>query len=533
MDSASNSAYSLTDLTPILDELGVVLSEFEAVDLTHRLNERDFTLWSEDPSEIADRLGWLDCPSSMRAHEQRLRNFRADIVAEAYDRVVVLGMGGSSLFPEVLALSGAASFSGPELSILDSTHPAAVKRCVDLAAQHKVLFVAASKSGGTIETRSQLDCLWDAVGSEKDFVAITDPGTELAMLAHDRQFRACFENPADIGGRYSALSLFGLVPAAACGLDVSRLLSGGVSALQENGLGSDRVPMSESPGILLGAALAAAERSGRNKLTLLFGGAMVALNVWVEQLIAESSGKQGRGLLPVVDEWILEGTDGEIKDFSHDRIFVAWGFRDQAVLDELVALGHPVINLGLDAGLEALGREVMRWEIAAATLGVGLGTNPFDQPDVGAAKSATAEVLQSGAQQVRTDTLADLLAGAEVGDYVALLAYVDSGDARALRTLRKVRSELSRRYKVPVTLGIGPRYLHSTGQFHKGGAAQGRFIQIVEPAAFDIRVPGTYMRFGQLMNAQADGDIKALADAGRPVTRVDIQDLEEYLAQSG
>ncbi|MFV1990849.1 MAG: hypothetical protein ACC652_08945, partial [Acidimicrobiales bacterium] len=527
-------AYPLSTLEPIADELQVVITEFEALDLAHRLKERDFTLWSEDPTELADRLDWLDCPSSMQKHLHRLANFRADLLAEEYDHVVVLGMGGSSLFPEVLASSGATSPVGPTLSVLDSTHPAAVQRCIDLARKYKVLFVAASKSGGTIETRSQLDTMWDALGGERDFVSITDPGTDLARLAHDRNFRVCFENPSDVGGRFSALSLFGLVPGAACGVDVSVLLSSGERALVEDGFGSSQVPLAECPGIFLGAVLAAAERCGRNKLTLLFHGEGAALNVWVDQLIAESTGKQGRGLIPVLDEVVVGDTARDprqldVHDFSNDRIFVAWGLEDEDFLDRLVAAGHPVVSLGSEATHGHLGHEVVRWEIAAATIGVGLGINPFDQPDVGAAKSATAEVLQFGAGELQTVALHELFSGICDGDYVALLSYVDAGQSDVMDALREIRYKISERYGLASTLGVGPRYLHSTGQFHKGGTPQGRFIQVIEPSAFDVRVPGTRMHFGQLMQAQADGDCQALLDTLRPVARVDIQDLQEFL----
>ncbi|HYD08531.1 MAG TPA: hypothetical protein VEA78_00405 [Acidimicrobiales bacterium] len=454
-----------------------------------RMRSGDHALWQDDPTEVADRLGWLHVIDDLRG---------ADLgVGSDVKKAALLGMGGSSLFPEVLYRS--CRRNDVELAVLDTTDPAAIAR-VDADDR---LFIAASKSGTTIETTSQLAHFWEATGGNGDqFVAITDPGTPLAQLGTDRQFRRVFENRPDIGGRYSALSCFGLVPAALLGVDTDTLLA-------------DASSVDDADGVRLGAILGAAAQNGHDKLTIVLPGELDSFGLWIEQLVAESTGKHGTGLLPVVGEPL-----GAPDVYGDDRLFVVHDGVDTSALE---AAGHPVVVLAADAALGAL---VMLWEQAVALSGAVLGINPFDQPDVQSAKDATNKVLDGGLPHIDTVDPEELLGTVAPGDHVCILAFVDPGDAALLDTIERARVATRNRLKVATTVGIGPRFLHSTGQLHKGGPPTGVFLQLVGDDPVDLPIPGRPYGFSTLKQAQAAGDLTALQQRGLRAGRITRNALE-------
>jgi glucose-6-phosphate isomerase len=473
-----------------------------------RIWVRDHTVWKPDPDEIADRLGWLTVAGDMRARLADLRAFARDVAASGFTDAVLLGMGGSSLAPEVMRKTFGVASGALDLHVLDTTHPAAVVAAAQRLSLDRTLFVVASKSGSTIETLSHLAYFWEACdGDGSRFVAITDPASSLETLARDRSFRATFTNPPDIGGRYSALSLFGLVPAALIGAPLDDLVDGAESMAE-----ACRLPPKDNPGARLGAVLGEAARAGRDKATIVLPDALGALGVWIEQLIAESTGKENTGILPVIDEPL-----GAPDVYGADRLFTG-------TVDGVGE--HPVFRID-DAG--SLGAEFFRWEFATAVAGAVLGIQPFDQPNVAEAKQATQDVLARGAEPVDAGDARALLDGKSQGDYVAILAFVEPSAANDER-LQRVRVAIRDRHRVAVTTGFGPRYLHSTGQLHKGGPPAGRFIQVVDGArATDVAIPDARYTFGELLAAQALGDLRALRSRGRPVARVTLDELEEMV----
>ena len=423
-------------------------------------------------------------------------------------------MGGSSLAPEVFARTYGVADGALELIVLDTTHPGAVARVTNELPPEETLYIIASKSGTTLETNSHLEHFWARTPDGAHFVAITDPGTPLERLARERAFRRVFVNQPDIGGRYSALSLFGLVPAALLGAPLFELLD----AAQEMACACDpAVPVEQNPGAWLGAAIGEAARAGRDKLTFVLPKAIASFGDWVEQLIAESTGKEGRGIVPVVGEEL-----GAPEAYRGDRFFVTYG--------ELFAVDNqPVVALP-DQGLEHLGAEFFRWEFATAIAGWILGINPFDQPNVASAKGATAEILKAGTPETQgLDDVEALLGQVKKGDYIALQAFIDPTD-EVRDDLQHVRMALRDRFAVATTLGFGPRYLHSTGQLHKGGANNGVFIQIVdEERKADVPIPGKPFTFGALIDAQALGDLRSLRAAGRRVARTTMSQLRRFV----
>jgi transaldolase / glucose-6-phosphate isomerase len=481
-----------------------------------RMWQGDHTLWQDDPSEVADRLGWLDVAGEMADQVPDLEAFAAEAAADGLGHAVLLGMGGSSLFPEVAWRTFGARSGRLDLRVLDTTDPAAIARVGEEVDLDTCLFVAASKSGTTLETTSQLAYFWERSGGRgANFVAITDPGTELAKLGHERGFRRVFENRPDIGGRYSALSYFGLVPAALLGADLAGLLERGATLADPDSAGAG----ADHPAVRLGAALGAAALAGRDKLTLVLPGEIAFFGLWLEQLVAESTGKEGTGIVPVAGELL-----GRPRDYGDDRLFVAIGYRP--TLDDLAAAGHPVVELAYRGPLD-LGAQVTLWEQAVALAGAVLGINPFDQPDVAAAKAATGLVLDQGLPAIDPVPLASLLDQLAPGDYLAIQAYVDPGDDDLLRRLQASRTALRDRHRVATTLGIGPRYLHSTGQLHKGGPPSGVFVQVVGDDAADLAIPGAAYGFSTLKQAQAAGDLRSLHDRGLRAGRVALTELTE------
>ncbi|MDP1819830.1 MAG: hypothetical protein Q8K58_08070 [Acidimicrobiales bacterium] len=499
-------AARLGPLAEVTDGLLVDLLDRDAV---RRLFAADHTLWQDDPTEVADRLGWVPVVDEVRADIEALAT-RVDLLADGIDHVLVMGMGGSSLFPEVLARTFPQASGRPALHVLDTTHPGALARVAAECPPERTLYLASSKSGSTIETRSHLEWAWAAVGGQGRFAVITDGGSELERLARERGFAEVFVNRSDIGGRYSALSLFGIVPALLAGVDAEAILLGGRHAL--DACGPDVEP-ADNVALVLAAAMAAGASVGRDKLTFELPPEVATLGLWLEQLVAESLGKDGTGLIPVVGE-----APGALDVYGDDRLFVVTDpASDHA--EVLAAAGHPVVALPLGTDASAIGWAVVVAELATALAGAAIGIQPFDQPDVAAAKAATTAVLERGGASVEATDPDDLLALVEKGDHLALQAFVDPGGPTAAR-LEALRTELRDRLGVAVTLGYGPRFLHSTGQLHKGGPAAIVCAQVIEDGAPEIAIPDRDFGFGHLLAAQAAGDLDALRDRDRRAARV-------------
>ena len=489
----------------------------EAMALVTRMNERDHTIWGEDPTEIADRLGWLEAVERARQIAPELARIAAGVRDDGITDVLLVGMGGSSLYPEVLAQSFGSAPGWPRLRVLDSTDPAAVKAAEDELPWTATLLVPASKSGGTIEMACHLDRFWqrlvDVHGSAAGnfVVPITDPGSALGARAADEGFRAVVDGQPDVGGRFSALSPFGLFPAALLGMDVERHVAAAAEQLEAAASTDKQV---NAP-VVLGATMAAAARQGRDKLTLLLPDEVAAFGLWIEQLVAESTGKHGVGITPVVGETPDNAT------FGDDRLVVAIG--EHAGVEQLVGAGVPVVQVPW-SGRDQISGEVVRFEVATAIAGALLDINPFDQPDVAAAKAATARMLETGEDLPPTSSAADLLESAKPGDFVALLGFVEpNSDNEA--ALHNSADRIREATGLPVTVGVGPRYLHSTGQLHKGGPGNAVFIITVGDDPEDVSIPGRDYSFSRLKRAQAAGDLATLEEAGRRVAHVALADL--------
>jgi glucose-6-phosphate isomerase len=500
------------------DRVGSRLASFEQDAVIRRIWQKDFTVWRDDPTEISDRLGWLTVQDAMRDHVAELQAFASRCVTDGMTHAVLAGMGGSSLAPEVLRGTMGVSAGMLDLVVLDTTHPdqiLAVERKLPL---DRTLFVMASKSGTTTETLSHFAYFWEKVPDGSRFMAITDAGTPLEKLATERRFRRTFLNPSDIGGRYSALSYFGLVPGALIGADLEGLLDRATAMAQACG---PHVPATNNPGARVGAFIGEAALAGQDKLTLVLDDQVRSFGYWVEQLIAESTGKDGKGIVPV------EGEDlGEPGVYGPDRVFVGIGGEYvEKALQPIRDAGHPVIHLWLEDAIE-LGREFFRWEFATAVAGAVLGINPFDQPNVQEAKDATKRLLAQGdLPDPGYDDLTPLVQQVKPGDYLAIQAYLPRNQETE-RRLHAARIRLRDRLNVATTLGFGPRFLHSTGQLHKGGPNTGVFIQVVEPPDEDAPIPGEPYTFGTLIAAQALGDLQSLRAHGRRVGRVRLADLD-------
>lgn len=528
------------------------LAALAAADFSERLWAADPTLWKADDDAhqkiVANALGWLSVFEGVRDEVQGLTAFVHELRAEGYRSAVLLGMGGSSLAPEVMRAILGTRPGHLDLHVLDSTDPAAVAAVEAAVDLESTLFVVASKSGGTTETACFhayfYERLQELAGEHAGhhFVAITDEGTSLEKQALEQGFRAVFVNPGDIGGRYSALSFFGMVPAALMGVDLERLLDG-VRAMAV-ACGPD-VPAAQNPALRLGAAMGELALRGRDKLTLVFEPPLAPLGAWVEQLVAESTGKEGTGILPVDLEEL-----GPAGAYGDDRVFAAVrlaGAADPGIASALEALrdaGHPVLEHEI-ADVRDLGGEFLRWEIAVAAAGHVLGIDAFDQPNVQESKDITKGLLAAYAAtgELPAEPPADegrrlvypvgdeglpaamreFLAQAAAGDYVALQAYVAPGQA-VWDQLQGVRLQLRDGLHVATTLGYGPRYLHSTGQLHKGGPNKGLFLQLLGHDPDDVEIPGQPYSFSVLKRAQARGDLTALRAHGCRVMRVCLGD---------
>jgi transaldolase/glucose-6-phosphate isomerase len=443
-------------------------------ELVERIWARDATVWT---GADEDRwLGWLDEPRRMQERADEIREFAA-AARTRFETFVLLGMGGSSLAPEVLKRT----FGAKRFHVLDTTHPAMIRHAGELIDLERTMFVVSSKSGTTLETLSQFEYFWEEVGDGERFVAITDPGSALEQLAKTRGMRV-FAGEPTIGGRYSALSPFGIVPAALMGIDVERLLAS-AERMAEACRGE------ANPGLELGLELGEGWRDGRDKVCIAETEGRFGL--WAEQLIAESTGKQGKGLVPAPGE-SPEGSDRQAAE----------------------------VRLPEES---AIGGEFFRWEFAVAVAGSVLEINPFDQPDVQAAKDKTKEVLAAGTEPDLKPhgSLDELLAPAEPPSYVAIQAFIDPMREGALQPLMDRAHETG----CVVTHGLGPRYLHSTGQLHKGGPPTGLFVQVVDDPGDEIPIPGQDFGFRRLIRAQAEGDFRSLQERGREIVRVRLEDL--------
>ncbi|MEW5991273.1 MAG: glucose-6-phosphate isomerase [Chloroflexota bacterium] len=536
--------------------LAAVVEHARRDEWARRLMDRDTSLWSDDPAvraTIAERLGWLDAPAHFTDQIAALEGFGDGIRVAGFRTAVVMGMGGSSLAPEVLHRTFGTAEGYLDLRVLDSTDPAAVAATVDDLDPLSTLWIVASKSGTTTEPLAFLADAWarleaalEAAGSDQppgDFViAITDPGRSVTAIPHHDELREVFLNPPDIGGRYSALSYVGLVPASLIGIDLDALLTSASTMLA-----ACREPDPErNPGLLLGLAVGELARAGRDKLTFIVDPALASLGAWAEQLIAESTGKHGTGIVPVDREPL-----GEAGAYGSDRAFVSLSLAgssepSRALLDSLAAAGHPVIRLTLDDPMD-LGGEFVRWEAATAVAGAVLDIDPFDQPNVEEAKERTRRVLATASVGVLAGTdvaseaaaaarpellwiaelgeasLAEAIAASlgapNAGRYAAIQAFIAPSPERdaafdRLRTLIRDRTGWA------TTAGYGPRFLHSTGQLHKGGAPIGWFLQLTAEHPDDREIPGWPYTFGRLIDAQAQGDAEVLAARGLPLLRL-------------
>jgi transaldolase/glucose-6-phosphate isomerase len=523
-----------------------VLASLNDTRVGPRLWRRDVSLWTDvqaEAEEASRRLGWLTLPEVMQAQIGELQAFAEEARRDELHRAVVLGMGGSSLAPDVFRRMLHPG-SGMQLHVLDSTDPEMVDRIARVAPPSETLYVVSSKSGTTTEPLALLEYFWavaeTSLGSNagRHFVAITDPDTSLQMLAEKRSFRQVFPGPSDVGGRYSALSVFGLLPAALLGADIGAMLAGALDMARRCGAAVDAA---RNPGMHLGAFLALAAEKGRDKLTFLADEGLEPLEDWIEQLIAESSGKKGKGILPITVE-----PPGATMAYGRDRAFAYLrraGDHD-AMVEELSGAGHPVTVIEVGEGETGLGAEFFRWEFATAVACHRLGVNAFDQPDVQRAKDRTADLLKTYRKQGSlpmptalwqgqgtvvegregslsnvtnsnlTQVVGEILSQVRDGDALCFLAYLPYGDSVESQ-FRSLRAAIRDARHVATSLGFGPRYLHSTGQMHKGGPDRMVFVLVTADRLLGVAVPGMGVTFNLLQRAQAIGDLQALLALGR------------------
>jgi transaldolase/glucose-6-phosphate isomerase len=534
------------------DAVDAALAEMKEKQVMARIWDHDHTVWKPQAQEITNRLGWLHVAEAMGAEVQRIQELTDAVRADNYTHALLLGMGGSSLAPEVFCKTFGVKEGYLDLAVLDSTDPGAVSAHVERLDPNRSLFIVSTKSGTTVETRSFFKFFYnwvsDAIGAQRaadDFIAITDPDTPLADIAERYHFRETFLNDPNIGGRYAALSLVGLVPGALIGMDIALLLN------RAQRMAADcKAPKPPAPennmGARLGAVLGELAKAGRDKVTLVASAQVASFGDWLEQLIAESTGKEGRGIVPVVGEPL-----GLPENYGEDRLFVHLYLdgdeTNEAALAALEADGHPFVRISLHDRYD-LGGQCFLWEMAVAVASHRLGVNPFDQPNVEAAKArarqAVDEYKEKGILPAATPTVIDgtisvygvvkaespgaalrtFLAQAEAGDYISIQAYVQP-TAEIGSALQGLRTRMRDRYRLATTLGYGPRFLHSTGQLHKGDGGHGLFLQITADDPKDIPIPDeggssdASLTFGVLKTAQALGDWQALLDAGRRVIR--------------
>ncbi len=508
------------------------LREFDDSGASRRLWQKDGSLWKSGPTpELVDRLGWLTLPETMAPRLARYKALAEDLRRRPVEELVLLGMGGSSLAPELMQAVFGNAGGFPRLTVLDTTSPATVDSLRRRLALERSAFIVSSKSGSTIETACLCDYFWAEASRElgpraaSRFIAITDPASPFERQARERGFGAIESSPSDVGGRYSALSPFGLLPAALIGVDCERLLAS--ARAMARACGPHQKP-SSNPAFRLGVWLGEAALAGKDKLTLLLPPPLASFGAWLEQLIAESTGKEGLGILPV------EGEDLLTPDrYGGDRVFVRIRLAEaedaniEEAAEKISASGLPIETLELDSTWD-LGGEFLRWEIATAAACMVLKVNPFDQPNVEESKALTRALLggtvpvpepappaEQAAERIRT-----LEEALEPGDYLAITAFLQ-GSAQEKEALARLRRRLQRKGNA-TTLGFGPRFLHSTGQLHKGGGNSGVFLQLTGSSGLDVPVPQRPFTFGALQRAQAEGDFQALRRRGRRVARLEL-----------
>ena len=539
------------------------IADWEANGKTRRLWQRDPALWTG--TDESGWLGWLDIADYERQHSQKLERLAADAREAGFRHALLLGMGGSSLAPEVLSITFAPQPDHPELHVLDSTDPAqirAVEQRIDL---ERTLFIVSSKSGTTLEPnifkQYFFERVADVVGRERAgsrFIAVTDPGSKLEELARRDGFRSVAHGVESIGGRYSALSNFGMVPAAIAGVDVRALLE---RAHEMAHACASCVPSHDNPGLVLGAVIGTAAVEGRDKVTLVTSPAIRDLGAWLEQLLAESTGKEGRGVVPV-DREPLGPPDayGEDRLFVHVRLASEPDAGQDRAVEALARAGHPVVRIAI-ADRSELGGQFFQWEFATAVAGAIIGINPFDQPDVEASKIETRKLTDDfertgalppekpifeahGLKLFADDRNTAALVGSSLGehlaahlgrvgagDYVALLAYIEMTPKHE-QVLTEIRRAIRDHTRAATCVGFGPRFLHSTGQTYKGGPNSGVFLQITCDDRDDLPVPGQKYTFGVVKAAQARGDFQVLAERGRRALRIHLgDDVDAGLAE--
>lgn len=509
------------------------LGEIEAEETVSRIWAKDHTVWSPDPREITDRLGWLHGPERMKRRLPELQGLAEEVRGEGFRHIVLAGMGGSCVGSEVLRMLFESEEGYPQLLTLDSTCPEWIDGVVREIDPARTLFVISSKSGSTLETT----CFYKffrklaedsgATSVSRSFVAITSPGTPLDRLAAEDGFREVVFNPEDVGSRYSVLSPLGLTPAVLAGMDVPRIVEG---AREMAELCRPERSVSENPGAWLGVAIAEMVAQGRDKLTLVTSPDLEIFGLWAEQMLAESTGKEGKGIVPVRGEPPLLA-----EHYGSDRFFVFMelaGDRDSSIHETMRAVeasGHPWVKIEVE-DVYQIGAEFFRWQFATATAGAVMGIHPFDQPNVQLAKDMTdgvlGEYLSSRSLPARrpSASVEELLAGAGPGNYVAVMVYARK-TAEMDESLATLRGRIAKRYGVPVTVGYGPRILHSTGQMHKGGPDEGLFIQVTCDRALDLEIPGEEYSFGTLLEAQALADFRALRAIDRRLAHVHLKDV--------
>ena len=539
-------------------EFSEKIDELKNKNIVSRIWDKDYTVWRNDPTEISNRLGWLDCSDVAKTKLDEIYKFVDEIKAEGFTHALLLGMGGSSLAPEVFKKVFGVKSGYLDLSVLDSTHPDQVQSMIEKFSKEKTLFIVSTKSGGTVETISFMKRFYNttiaSVGKDKvgnSFVAITDPSSGLEQMAIDLNFRKTFINDPNIGGRYSALSLFGLVPAALMGVDLSEFL------------GFVDIAIAESKGEVnsiakIGVALGVLANSGVDKVTFILSSKFKPFGAWAEQLIAESTGKDGKGVLPIEGEEFLAPSE-----YSNDRVFVYIHVKNDTSknieVQKLQESGFAVVEIELNS-LYELGAQFFLWEMATVITSWVIDIQPYDQPNVEEAKiigrkmmkqyleegeiakltpaldengiKTYVDVAVSKTYEVIPEFMKNLNAGENeiIGrSYVSIQAYVNMNEEAEI-ALQKLRTKIQTEYKVATTVGFGPRFLHSTGQLHKGDAGNGLFIQIVSKNKIDVEIPNeagnekSDMTFNVLVNAQALGDREALLDNKRNVIRFDISE---------
>lgn len=546
------------------------LKRFDKENLVKRIWEKDSTLWKKGKDYdalIKNRLGWLSLPVNMRNNCAEINTFVNEIRREGFKYAVVLGMGGSSMCPEVCVDTFGVKDGYLKLFVLDSTDPVTIFELDNSIDIDSTLFVVSSKSGSTIEVDSFFRYFFEKVkskkgaGAGKQFIAITDPQTQLESLAVENNFRKIFSNPADIGGRYSALSYFGLVPAALIGIDIAKLLGNAEKMMDDCSI----LKAEKNPGVIIGAAAGELAKKGKDKLTFILPNKINSFGYWVEQLIAESTGKEAKGILPVEGEGI-----GKLSSYNRDRIFVYMktgkdSKDEKNFMKDLERKKFPTWDIELK-DLYDIGGQFYLWEFATAVMGAVLGINPFDEPNVKESKDNTAGVLQyyeenkklpeqmpqavSGNLKIYFDKnlfgkklpgkkklnkwnaenyLKFFIRQNKKRDYVAMMAYIQKNETNE-KLLQKIRESIRRKTKAATTVGYGPRFLHSTGQFHKGGPDEGMFVQIVTDEGKDVEIPGKPFSFGILKQAQAIGDYESLIKHKRRVIRINVgADVEKGL----